>query len=73
MVVGSRRDNRELYAITVHDNEVDVEMLWPGVNQSLNDRPAACSASRVEVVQFQHSTLADSGDLRGVRAGDQDS
>ncbi|MFI5624945.1 hypothetical protein ACIA03_15890 [Nocardioides sp. NPDC051685] len=31
MVVGSRRDNRELYSITVQDNEVDVEMLWPGV------------------------------------------
>ncbi|NYI77913.1 hypothetical protein [Nocardioides panzhihuensis] len=31
MVVGSRRDNRELYAITVRDNQVEVEMLWPGV------------------------------------------
>ncbi|MBC7277112.1 hypothetical protein [Nocardioides sp.] len=31
MVVGSRRDNGELYAIAVHDNQVEVEMLWPGV------------------------------------------
>ena len=31
MVVGSRRDNRELYSITVRNNEVEVELLWPGV------------------------------------------
>lgn len=31
MVVGSRRDNRELYTITVQENEVTVELLWPGV------------------------------------------
>jgi hypothetical protein len=31
MVVGSRRDNRQLYSITVRENEVEVEMLWPGV------------------------------------------
>jgi hypothetical protein len=31
MVVGSRRDNRELYSITVRDNDVEVELLWPGV------------------------------------------
>jgi hypothetical protein len=31
MVVGSRRDNRELYSITVRENEVEVELLWPGV------------------------------------------
>lgn len=31
MVVGSRRDNRELYAITAVENEVEVELLWPGV------------------------------------------
>lgn len=31
MVVGSRRDNRELYSITVRDNAVEVELLWPGV------------------------------------------
>lgn len=30
MVVGSRRDNRELYSITVRDNAVEVELLWPG-------------------------------------------
>ena len=31
MVVGSRRDNRELYSITVRENDVEVELLWPGV------------------------------------------
>lgn len=31
MVVGSRRDNRELFSITVRENEVEVELLWPGV------------------------------------------
>lgn len=31
MVVGSRRDNRQLFAITANDNDIDVEMLWPGV------------------------------------------
>jgi hypothetical protein len=31
MVVGSRRDNRQLYSITVRENEVSVELLWPGV------------------------------------------
>lgn len=31
MVVGSRRDNRELYSITVRENNVEVELLWPGV------------------------------------------
>lgn len=30
MVVGSRRDNGELFAITVRDNDVEIEMLWPG-------------------------------------------
>lgn len=33
MVVGSRRDNRELYSITSRDNEVEVELLWPGVRE----------------------------------------
>lgn len=30
MVAGSRRDTRELYSITVRDNEIEVELLWPG-------------------------------------------
>lgn len=30
MVVGSRRDTRELFSITVRNNEVEVELLWPG-------------------------------------------
>ena len=45
MVVGSRRDNRELYSITVVDNQVDVELLWPG-NPSWSDYPPlACQTS----------------------------
>lgn len=39
MVVGSRRDNRELYAITVEENEVVTELLWPGVPE-WSDYPA---------------------------------
>lgn len=31
MVVGSRRDNRELCSITAIENRVEVELLWPGV------------------------------------------
>jgi hypothetical protein len=31
MVVGSRRDTRELFSITVRENHVEVELLWPGV------------------------------------------
>ena len=30
MVVGSRRDTRELYSITARDNDIEVELLWPG-------------------------------------------
>jgi hypothetical protein len=39
MVVGSRRDTRELYSITVQENEVEVELLWPGVPE-WSDYPA---------------------------------
>jgi hypothetical protein len=39
MVVGSRRDNRELYSITVRENELEVELLWPGV-PDWSDYPA---------------------------------
>lgn len=38
MVVGSRRDTRELFSITARDNEVKVELLWPG-NPSWSDYP----------------------------------
>lgn len=41
MVVGSRRDNRELYSITVRDNAVDVELLWPGVKDWSSYPPLA--------------------------------
>lgn len=30
MLVGCRRDNRELYSITVRDNDAEIELLWPG-------------------------------------------
>lgn len=38
MVAGSRRDTRELYSITVRDNEIEVELLWPG-NPKWSDYP----------------------------------
>lgn len=41
MVVGSRRDNRELYSITVRDNAVEVELLWPGVTEWSDYPPLA--------------------------------
>lgn len=41
MVVGSRRDNRELYSITVRDNAVEVELLWPGVKEWSSYPPLA--------------------------------
>ena len=41
MVVGSRRDNRELYSITVRENEVEVELLWPGVREWSDYPPLA--------------------------------
>jgi len=41
MVVGSRRDNRELYSITVRDNTVEVELLWPGVRDWSDYPPPA--------------------------------
>ena len=31
MVVGSRRDTRELFSITARENDVEVELLWPGL------------------------------------------
>lgn len=39
MVIGSRRDNRELYSVTVRENDVSVELLWPGVPE-WSDYPA---------------------------------
>jgi hypothetical protein len=41
MVVGSRRDNRELYSITVEENDVTVELLWPGVPEWSDYEPLA--------------------------------
>jgi hypothetical protein len=39
MVVGSGGDSRELFSITVRENEVEVELLWPGVPE-WSDYPA---------------------------------
>lgn len=50
MVVGSRRDTRELYAITARDNEIEVELLWPG-NPRWSDYPAL--AYQVEIDRFR--------------------
>jgi hypothetical protein len=44
MVVGSRRDNRELYSITVRDNDVQVELLWPGEKDWSSYPPLAYQA-----------------------------
>lgn len=69
MVVGSRRDNRELYAITVRDNEVEVEMLWPGV-KDWSTYPPLAYQERIDefrdwVVEQPNVDLPD--DLRGWR------
>jgi hypothetical protein len=50
MVVGSRRDNRELYSITVRDNHVEVELLWPG-NPQWSDYPRL--AYQTEIDRFR--------------------
>jgi hypothetical protein len=55
MVVGSRRDTRELYSITVRDNEVEVELLWPG-NPKWSDYPKL--AYQTEIDRFR-SWVAD--------------
>lgn len=41
LISGCRRDNRELFAIDVHDNEVSVEVLTPGDPGPLGARPYA--------------------------------
>lgn len=50
MVVGSRRDTRELYSITVRDNEVEIELLWPG-NPQWSDYPQL--AYQTEIDRFR--------------------
>jgi hypothetical protein len=50
MVVGSRRDTRELYSITVRDNDVEVELLWPG-NLKWSDYPRL--AYQTEIDRFR--------------------
>lgn len=50
MVVGSRRDTRELYSITVHDNAVELELLWPG-NPEWSDYPQL--AYQTEIDRFR--------------------
>lgn len=51
MVVGSRRDTRELYSITVRANDVEVELLWPG-NPRWSDYPRL--AYQIEIDRFRH-------------------
>ena len=55
MVVGSRRDTRELYSITVRDNEIEVELMWPG-NSKWSDFPKL--AYLIEIDRFR-SWVAD--------------
>ena len=55
MVVGSRRDTRELYSITVRDNEIEVELMWPG-NSKWSDYPKL--AYQIEIDRFR-SWVAD--------------
>lgn len=50
MVVGSRRDNRELYSITVRHNEVEVELLWPG-NPRWSDYPRLAYQTEIDRVR----------------------
>ncbi|MCW2785775.1 MAG: hypothetical protein JWP74_2292 [Marmoricola sp.] len=50
MVIGSRRDNRELYAIVVDENEVSVELLWPGVPEWSDYAPLGY---QVEIDRFR--------------------
>lgn len=54
MVVGSRRDNRELYSITVRDNAVEVELLWPGVKEWSSYPPLAY---QTEIDRFREWVL----------------
>lgn len=50
MVVGSRRDTRELYSITVRDNDIELELLWPG-NPKWSDYPRL--AHQTEIDRFR--------------------
>lgn len=50
MVVGSRRDTRELYSITARSNEIRVELLWPG-NPGWSDYPRL--AYQTEIDRFR--------------------
>jgi hypothetical protein len=47
MVIGSRRDNRELYSITVRNNVVRVELLWPG-RPEWSDYPPLAYQTRID-------------------------
>lgn len=44
MVVGSRRDTRELYSITARENTVEIELLWPGAPEWSDYPPLAYQA-----------------------------
>lgn len=62
MVVGSRRDNRELYSITVRDNVVEVELLWPGVKSWSTYPPLAY---QTEIDRFRAWVLDERRRPRG--------
>lgn len=47
MVVGPRRDTRELYSLMVRDNEVEVELLWPG-NPKWRDYPQLAYQTQID-------------------------
>ncbi|NPC96740.1 hypothetical protein [Nocardioides sp. zg-DK7169] len=50
MVVGSRRDTRELFSITVRDNAVKIELLWPG-NPTWSDYPRLAYQIEIDKVR----------------------
>lgn len=63
MVVGSRRDNGELFSITVRNNDVEIEMLWPGVKSWSTYPPLAYQAEidrhREWLMEHRKSSSAD--------------
>ena len=50
MVIGSRRDNRELYSITVRESRREVELVWPGMPKWSTYPRLAC---QVEIDRFR--------------------
>ena len=63
MVVGSRRDNRELYSITVVDNKRSVELLWPG-NPDWSSYPPLRYQTEIDRVRDWIASARASGAVR---------